>query len=128
MPQCIKTKFKRRGICAGDLDRLIVIDGRTLTTPKTSVDFEQTFAQEKKVWAALETSKGRQMFFTTNLDVAVTHVFGIRWFAGLDSENWIKYKNELYDIIEVENLDERDEFYIVYCNVRGDENNEVNYD
>jgi head-tail adaptor len=57
----------------------------------------------------------------------VTHVFGIRWFDGLTADYWVEYKSENYDILDVENIDERGEFALLYCNVRGDKDEPVNH-
>jgi SPP1 family predicted phage head-tail adaptor len=98
-----------------------------LDAPVTTVDFDHTFtAVGSKKWAALKTTKGRDMFFATNMDIGVTHIFYIRWYNGLTSEDWITFKGERYDIVEVENIDERDEWYAIYCNVRGDETQDQN--
>ncbi len=126
MPQCKAIRIKHRKLCVSDLDRRISLQDRTMGTPTTTVDFRQTFANGKVVWAALKTAKGREMFFTTNMDVAVSHIFYIRWYADLTSDKWIIWGSENYDILDTENIDERDEWYALYCNVRGASSSEVN--
>ena len=127
MADCQKIKIPKRGICAGDLNKIIYIKSRSLETPKSGVDFSENFSAGKRVWAGLKTTKGRAMFYTTNMDQGVTHIFYIRWYAGLTSDYWIEYKGENYDIAQVDNLDESDQFYAVYCNVRGDKDSKVNH-
>jgi head-tail adaptor len=126
MTTCETIRMKHRRLCAGDLDRKIILKSRTLTTPQDSEDFEQVMATVKTVWAGLSSTKGKQMFGTTNMDNGPSHVFYVRWFAGLTAEYWVEYKGENYNIIDVENLDERDEWAALYCNVRGDSDSEVN--
>jgi len=127
VPVCKSIRPPRRGLCSGDLDRRITIKSRALAAPSSGVDFEENFAAGKTVWAALKTSKGRAMFYATNMDVAVTHVFYVRWYDTLTADLWVEYKSENYDIVEVENLDERDDWALLYCNVRGDSSDEVNF-
>jgi len=109
------------------MDRRIKIKSRAIAAPTTTVDFGEDFANTKTVWAGLKSTKGRDTFYVTNLDVEVSHVFYLRWFAGLTAEAWIEYRSENYDILLVENLDERNEFYACYCNVRGDKDEEPNF-
>lgn len=124
--ECKIIRPKKRRLCTGDLDRRIDIYSRTLNAPSFDVDFDHTFNNKKTVWSALESVNGRDTFYLTNLDQKVSHIFYVRWYAGLTAESWINFKSELYDIIQVENLDERDEWYSIYCNVRGDEDAGVN--
>lgn len=120
MPQCTKIRIKHRKLCSGDLDRFITIMNRTLDAPiDDSTDFQNNFSNTKKTWAGLSTTKGEDVFFATNLDEAVTHVFYTRFFSWLTTENWIKYKGQNFDILEVEDIDERGEWNAIYCNVRG---------
>ena len=129
MPDCRIIKIKRRKYCAGDLDRLITINSRTFDDQhqNNDIDVKQVFTPQRTVWAGLETTKGRNTFFVSNLDVTVSHIFIIRWFSGLTAEAWIQYAGENYDILEVENLEERNEWALCYCNVRGDATKAANY-
>ena len=120
MVVCKKVRIPRRSLCAGDLNRLITVDCRTLDFPDDSTtDYSNTFNSAKKVWAGLRTTKGKDVFFATNVDQAVTHVFYMRYLSWLTSDQWINYRGQNYDIIEVENLDEANEWCLAYCNVRG---------
>jgi len=126
MPNCNIKKLKRRRICAGDLNIRIILKTRSTVAPQTTVDFGQEFTITKTVWAGLETTGGRDTFYVTNLDESVGHVFYIRWFTGLTTEYWIEHQSENYDILKVENLEERNEWAICYCNVRGSKSQAVN--
>jgi len=126
MATCHKIKFKHRAICAGDLDRRIELQTRGFKNCNTSVDFGQEFTKTKSTYAALVTARGKDIFAGANMETLVSHIFYIRYFDGLTSESWINYRSTRYDILEVENLDERNEFYALFCNVRGDDSLEVN--
>lgn len=120
MPVYVYVKNKHRRIAAGDLDRRLTIYSRTLTTPSQGgVDFTQTFANANTVWCMLETKKGVTIFDGINIKGVATHLFYIRWYAGLTAENWVDFCGEYYDILTAENLDERSEYWCLKCCVRG---------
>lgn len=121
MSECERIRIPHRKICVGDLRRRISIQNRVLGAPKTGVDIRHTFQELRKPWAAVRTVNGKNIFAGVNLDRVPTHIFYIRYYEGLTAEDWIVYKNERYDILEVENINERDEYYAVYCNNRGDQ-------
>lgn len=125
MTRCKPIRVDHRGICAGTMDRIVEIHSRDLEEP-LDVDYSLPFTLVKKVWAALKTTKGRASFYSTNTDEAVSHIFYVRWFDTITANLWVKYAGENYDIIDVENLDERSEFAALYCNVRGDQTVPVN--
>lgn len=122
MGECQRIRIPHRKICVGDLRRRISIQNRQLGPPKTGVDITHTFVELRKPWAAVRTLTGNNIFAGVNLDRTPTHIFYIRFYEGLTAEDWVVYKGERYDILEVENINERDEYYALYCNLRGDEN------
>ena len=126
MSECERIHVRHKRLCVGDLDRRIYINNRILNTPGSTIDYSSEMVTPEKVWSAVKTAKGRQMFFTTNEDRAVTHLFYMRYKDGVDSRCWVQYKSEYYDIVDTENVDERDEWLVLYCNVRGSTASEVN--
>ena len=126
MSECERIHVRHKKLCIGDMDRIIYLHGRVLNTPEGTVDYSSEMQTPIRVWAAVKTAKGRQMFFTTNEDRAVTHIFYIRYRTGIDSRDWVRYKSEYYDIVDTENVDERDEWLALYANVRGSTSSEVN--
>lgn len=128
MTECKPIKIPHRGICAGSLDRRVSILKRDLLAPVTDENFGQGFTLLKKVWAGLKTTQGRASFYSTNTEESVTHIFYVRWFDTITGNLWVNHKGENYDIIEVENIDQRSEFAALYCNVRGDDTKDMNRD
>jgi hypothetical protein len=74
----------------------------------------------------VETPKGLQIFDGTNTIRDITHNFYIRFIPGVTFEKWILYKNNYYDIISVEDLEIEDKFYLLMCNLRGNQSLPVN--
>lgn len=129
MPECKKIRTKKRQVCTGDLMHEIKLYDRSLNTNNTNdVDYDLTFNNELFAWAAVDTlSKGQDIFNGANLIGVATHIFYIRHIEGLTSEKWIQFDNRNFDILSVENLDERKEFMALYCNERGSKNDLTNY-
>lgn len=128
-----KRQILRRPIL-GDMRHLILIRTRAITaaTP-TDVDFDESFTTTNTVWASIETKDGDKIFDGTNLDSRIDINFIIRFIhglipytSGLTEEKWIDYRDNRYDIINVESYDERQIFMRLKCNVRGDKTKEVN--
>lgn len=128
MPKCISIKKPDRKICAGDLRDKIVIQVRTITPPATSgVDFTEAFSSDATVWSMVETKMGVEIFNGTSLKGVATHYFYIRYRADLTAESWLKFNSKYYDILDVQNLDERNEFLLLRCSLRGTTANLANY-
>ena len=123
---CSPYRDKRRGVCTGDLNRRITLNSRTLNTPQTSVYYTHSFVDSIATWANVETVKGKEIFGGTNMDERISHIFRIRYRSGITSEHWIKFNGDNYDIIEIENPEEENNFLYIKCNVRGDEGQPVN--
>lgn len=121
---CSPKKSKRRGVCAGDLNRRIKLNQRTLDAPQTGVDYGHTFTSTD-TYASVETVGDKEIFGGTNMDERITHIFIIRY-RDITAEWWITYRDVLYDIVGTEDLDERGEYLALKCNVRGSNLQPVN--
>jgi len=126
MASCSPIKFKHRGICTGDLNRRIKLRTRSLDAPPTGVDFKHTFSENIITWAALVSVKGKNVFGGTNMDTAISHIFYIRYREGITAEWWVNFHSSNYDIVDVENFDERNEFIALMCNELGSDAQPVN--
>ena len=130
MSVCKKIKDKRRVVCIGAMDRKIDIQLRVQNAPTdNSYDAFEQFTTLRNVWAMLETTRGTEFFDGVNVNNAYTHRFYIRFiprtvFGGerLSEQEWVRFNDEYYDIIDVENLDERNEFIILKCRIKGSVN------
>jgi len=128
MPKCEQIRRKNRAVCIGDMRDKIVIQVRTITSPSSDgVDFTEVFNTDKTVWAMVETKNGVEIFDGTNLLGVATHYFYIRYIENLTAESWIKFKSKYFDILDIQNLEERDEFMLIRCNERGVTSKETNF-
>jgi head-tail adaptor len=106
----------------------VIIQTRAITVPSAnSVDLTETFSGDQTVWALVETKTGTQIFDGTNIVGVATHDIYIRFIAGVTFQKWLKFKSIYYDILDVQNLEERDEFYLLRCSLRGDDTDAINF-
>lgn len=127
MPRCVKLKRKKRQVCIGDLNITITLQNRAITPPLSGVDATETFTDSNPdIWAKLETGRGQTIFDGTNTEVDITHIFTIRFISGITAETWISFESQRFDILDVEDLEERHEFMILRCTNKGTDSNLVN--
>lgn len=128
MPACEKIRRKSRKICIGDMRDMIQVQTRTIKSPVDGAfDFTEEFNDSLDIWALVETQSGVEVFDGANIKGVVTHLFYIRFMEGFTFEKWITFKGQKFNIIDVQNLEERDEFYLLRCSLRGDEDLLVNF-
>jgi len=118
---CQRIKVKKKLVCAGDLSHRITIQTRDIKAPSDGVDFnydERAFIQ---TWAMIETVNGLEDFDNINVAQNITHRFYIRFLAGLTEQEWIIFKDRRYDILDIVNINEEDEFMKLECTNKGSE-------
>ncbi len=112
----------RRVLCVGDLDTRVILHKRSLEEPGFGeTDFKEDFKALQEVWAKVRTTSGKAFFSGAHVDVSVTHEISIRYRADVSSETWIELLDgRLLDVVDVENLEERNEWLVMPCTERGD--------
>lgn len=126
MAKCVKIKRKRRQLCIGDLDTEIVLQDRKIIAPTTTVDFSENFTEAAIVWAKMDTGRGKTAFDDSEIETDITHEFSIRYLDGITAETWILFENRRFDIIDVEDMEERHEWLVLRCSERGPDSLAVN--
>jgi len=125
---CDRVKIKNRRVCIGDLNIRIKIQTRTLESNNTAtIELVENFTDVVEVWAAVNTTRGSQLFDGSEISNPFTHIFYIRHRSNIDFEKWIEYKDEKYDIVDVENLDTDDNFLLMKCIKKGTKDNAANF-
>ncbi len=125
---CVKIKGKRRSVCLGDLDRCITLLIKEIKSPDdNSFDYDSVLTISKLVvFANIETKKGVTIFDSSNRERNITHFVYIRHTPDVDIDTWVRFNDENYDVVDVENLDERSEFLLLRCAKRGTDTLETN--
>jgi len=110
-----------RAVCIGSMDRLISLKTRVIQTPDgSSVDYSESFSTLASEWAAVKSlSRGPIFLDGTNIAKQATHIFMIRYRSDVDAEIWIDLDSVYYDVLNVEDLDEKNEFLFLYAVKRG---------
>ena len=131
MPKRVVQFRKLRKQSIGDMREVISLEERSLTAPDfASAVASETYDKILDVWAKVETRSGIEMFNGVNTreeGVAIyTHQFTIRYRDDVTSQTRIRYKDNLYKIIDSENLEERSEYLLLRCRIDGDDSQEVN--
>lgn len=121
MARCTAVRRNKVKICSGALSELISLQTRTIEPPSMgSVDFTEVFTTLTDIPAMIETKKGVMVFNGINTVQTNTVDFTIRFIAGITFENWVEYKGNKYKILSVDNIDLRDEWYRIHCDLTGD--------
>lgn len=126
MAVCTKIRRKKKQVCIGSMNKKMIVNLREIQPPsQNSVDFNELFTPEKEVWGMVETVSGVTIFDDTNIEHAITHNVYIRYISNMTPEKWLKLLsvnggNDVYlNIIRVENFGELNQFYRIFCTLRG---------
>jgi head-tail adaptor len=121
MPQLLYKKRKYPMPCLGDLIHRVIIYDRTIKAPESADEGNYTLDYSKKitVWAGIESVVGVVIFDSVNMDKTITHKMIIRYLPFITQEHWIKYDQQYFDIVRIEDMNNEKRFQILYCNVRG---------
>lgn len=111
----------KRVLCIGDLKDRIILHERIMEEPVFGkVDVTEDFNKQATVFAAIKTVSGKSFFAGANVDIALTHEISIRYRDDITAENWIEFSDgTLLNIVNVENLEERNEWLRLRCTQRG---------
>lgn len=126
MPKCVRIRRKHRKVCIGDLNDVIILQCRKIQAPESGVDATEEFNNVDDAFALIETVTGEEVFDDTNTAVDVTHKITISFIEGITPETWIEFNCDRLDILNVENLEERDEWLVLRCTDKGTKNNKAN--
>lgn len=129
MAICKKIRIKKRELCIGDLKHSVEFLNRPINTPTSgSVDYSLPFTPlvGAPIKAALETPEGVFVFDGTNQDRAVSHIWYVRFFAAITTEIWLKFDGNLFDLLKVNNMEERGKWLKIMSNLRGPDTRKPN--
>jgi len=125
---CRKSPGTKRGVCIGAMDRLITLKSRAIQAPVGgSVDYSEDFDFLGTAWSnILSLKKGPIFFDGTNVAKQATHLFQIRYRDDVASEIWVELDGNNFDVLRVEDLEERHQFLYLWSVKRGPASTEVN--
>lgn len=128
MPNCKVINKGRTKVCIGAMRTIITLHVRSIVPPSgDSTDFNESFTNPVVVKAQIETVPNIAVFDQTNTERLVSHIFYIRYRDDVTAETWIELNGDKYDIINTENIEERNQWLILRCNQRGIASKPVNF-
>lgn len=125
MTVCKRVNITKKKICIGDLKHKVKVQTRVIVPPD-DVDYSQLHEDVSEVWAAIQTTKGIEIFDGVNTIGVATHLFYTRKISNVTFENFVEYKDKKFRIIDVQELDEDDTFLLLRCTERGDKTKNAN--
>ena len=128
MSVCVRINGKKRKLCAGDLDNLIMLQNRDIVAP---LDFgaseaSEKFTDEDFIECMVVTRSGLTLFDGVQIEKVITHQFYIRYYEGLTAEWWGLFEGRRMDIVRVEDLEERHEWMRLDCSETGTTEKQAN--
>lgn len=129
MAKCVYKHRKDIIMCSSDFNKIISIQTRNIIAPTNfddDVDYSEEFIAFHTFWAMVETVTGESIFDGSNIKRVITHRFYIRYIPGITFENWLDYSGKRYMIVDVENINEQNDYILLRCNTRGDASLSVN--
>lgn len=110
-------------VSAGDMNKLISLFRREIVPAGyNEAAISEQYTKIGEVWAKLETrdNSGAVMFAGVEVGQGATHTFTIRFRPGVTSETMIGWGGMYYEIIDVTDWEERHEYLLLKCHVKGD--------
>lgn len=127
----VGSRRQRRITAIGDLNSKIKLLDRDIKSPFEMGKSTEGYTSQLVgfVWAKVETLDGLIDINGVENPRVFTHEFTIRYRPNISQLKWIEYKNQRYDILRADNLDERDEFILLSCARTGtnDSKNEASW-
>lgn len=99
----------------GELKHRIIIQRVDGTIENECHEDEPNYVDWKKVWAKVEPLKGKEYLQVDRKNAEVTHRVKIRYLAGLGPDMRIIFKDRLFDIEGVINVDEANKEMHLMC-------------
>lgn len=128
MAEYSRIKGNHKKIDIGELKHRIEINLRSIQAPNSGVDFDENFSDTIRPFAMIKSIAPKEIVNGTNIEGVATHLIGIRYKAGITTQNWIKFDNEFYKILKTDDgVSTNKRYLLMYCCLRGDADLEVNY-
>ncbi len=112
-----------RKVSSGDLRAEVQIALKAIQAPNSaSVAPDMAFQNIPLTWAKVVTTGRKELFAGTQLLGIKTHDITIRFpDQEITSDHVVFWKGEIYDVLNTQNYEERDEYLILYCGEKGPE-------
>jgi len=133
MAKCQNITPTRKKICLSALRKKIGLFRRDILPPTagnlaSAQSHSHEYEEFATPFAAIET-KGRGVDIfdgieTSGVDgipVVASHIIMIKYRRDVTAETYVRFGENNYDILKVENIDERNQYLRLFCALRGDQ-------
>lgn len=125
MPTRKSNKRRLYKYSIGDMDKRITFYDRKILP--TDISYEESLVNDVTKWAAVESVNPGHLFSDVNLDgKEISHKFIIRYDTNVNAEKIIKYDENIYKIVYIDDPELRKEFMVLYVHLDGGEDKEAN--
>ena len=128
MSECKFIKKPHRKVCVGDMIDVVIFQFRDIQSPLfNTVDFTEQFsnidASDPSSFALIKTPRGKTWFDGVSTEVEITHEIYIPYDERITAEVWLTIEGDSeaqrIDILDVNDLEERQEIMLLTCNNKG---------
>jgi len=130
MASCQKIRRKKITHCAASFNKTIsILTREQLASVTGSIDSTIDLPAFATVRAKLETTRPVEIFAGTNVKQIETHLFTIRFalaVATINKNHTIDFNSKFFRIDRIENVDEENRFFNLFCSIRGDITKDAN--
>jgi len=126
---CNSIKKNTNKVCTGDLDKRIQIQTSSIAgTSSRGVSTTTTFTTIATVWAMSKTTPTTEFIDGVNVVNGLNTDWFIRYTSTIDFEQqlWILWNNNLFKVVNVDNIDKDDLFMRIRTRETGDKDILVN--
>lgn len=121
-----RIRRKKRRVRIGSLNKKIFLAPQTIVQSTPGTNFDSDISTGDYVWAMVNTIRGEIEFDGTSIVDNATHAFTIRFRPMITQEYMVAFEGKNYNIIDIEDYDERHQFMVLKCTERGLATEEVN--
>lgn len=129
MAVCQNVTPTRKKLCLSAFRKKIDLFRRDILAPASSQAHTHEYESFANPFASIETKgKGVDIFDgiersgADGIPVVASHIIMIKFRSDVTAENYVRFGGNNYDILKVENIDERNQYLRLFCALRGDEN------
>lgn len=125
MKKCRNIVRYKTTVCIGNMDKRIGIYERKIKAPdflnNQGVEYSEEFTLVKNIWSQIVPLKSFDIFAGINFKVGdKTHDIYVRYRSDINSQQYIKYKDNYYKVLNIMNFEEDSRFLLLECSLTGD--------
>lgn len=99
----------------GEMRHRITVYTRSQIEESGGAGTYTAFVEVARLWAEFISISGLVRYDTKQIGTEVTHRITIRYYPLISSENWVKLNNRNFEIINVVNVGERNQYLQLMC-------------